>query len=161
MMQRIDLREFAPQDLSLVKTLVDRTIDVTYLPVFPEEAIRGYKAHHSREQILADASNGYTVVLEDGEAIIGTGTLLDRNIRRVFIDPAYQRKGLGRQVMHELEDRALANRASEVDLQTTVVSKEFYHSLGYTPVQEDHILVGNGQELAIYTMSKELLRRND
>jgi len=156
MIRNIKLREFTREDLETVKRLIYKTIEVSYSDVYPEEAIEYFKYYHSEEPILSDARDGYTIVLEFYEKIIGTGTLLCANIRRVFIDPSYQHKGFGKLVMHKLEERALAKGISTLDLSASLVSKRFYDSLGYVTQKEDYIPVMNEQKLSYYAMVKKL-----
>lgn len=54
--------------------------------------------YHSEKHIISDARDGYTIVMELNGKIIGRGTLSATNIRRVFINPAYQHKGFGKLV---------------------------------------------------------------
>lgn len=156
MIRDIKLREFRPADLQAVKRLVHKTIDISYYEAYPEEAIEFFKDYHSEEHILSDAIEGYTIVLECNGKIVGAGTLLGTNIRRVFIEPSYQHKGLGKLVMHELEERALAKGIATLDLEASLVSTRFYRSSGYVTQKEDYIPVRNKQKLSYYVMVKKL-----
>ena len=136
--------------------MIHTTIDISYPEAYPKGAIEFFKNYHSKEHIFNDAANGYTIVLESDGKIIGTGTLSGTNVRRVFIDPSYQRKGLGKLVMYELEKRALAKEITTLDLEASLVSKQFWDSLGYVTRKKDYIPVRNGQKLWYYKMVKEL-----
>ena len=156
MIRNIKLREFRRENLEAVKRLIYKTIDVSYHEVYPEEAIEYFKDYHSEEQILGDGREGYIIILECNGKIIGTGTLLGTNIRRVFIDPSYQYKGFGKSVMRKLEEHAFVNGISFLDLSASLVSKRFYDSLGYKIQKEDYIPVRNKQKLSYYAMVKKL-----
>lgn len=156
MKRNIKLREFRRDDLEALKSLIYKTVEVSYADVYPDEAIAYFKDYHSEENILSDAREGYIVILELNEKIIGTGTLLDTNIRRVFIDPSYQQKGFGKLVMHKLEERALEKGISILDLSASLVAKRFYDSLGYITQKEDYIPLENNQKLHYYEMIKKL-----
>ena len=155
MIRNIKLREFTREDLETVKRLIYKTIEVSYSDVYPEEAIEYFKDYHSEEHILSDARDGYTIILESNGKIIGTGTLLGTNIRRVFIDLSYQHMDFGKLVMHKLEKQASANGISILDLSASLVSKRFYDSLGYVTQKEDYIPVMNEQKLSYYAMVKK------
>jgi hypothetical protein len=86
----ICIREFKPSDLAAIGTLIYRTIDASYPAFYCEEAIAFFKHHHCDSNILKDVKESHTIVLEKNGQIIGTGTLLDNEIKRVFIDPAFQ-----------------------------------------------------------------------
>ena len=93
-------------------------------------------------------------LIDNDGKIIGTGTLLNTNIRRVFVDPSYQHQGLGKIIMRNLEEKALEVGINILDLSSSLVSKRFYDSLGYITQTEDYIDVGNNQKLYYYTMIK-------
>jgi GNAT superfamily N-acetyltransferase len=156
LIQNTKLREFRQEDVEALKRLIYKTIDISYHKVYPEEAIEYFKDYHTEEHILGDAIEGYTIILECDGKIVGTGTLLGTNIRRVFIDPSHQHKGLGKLVMHELEKRALEKGISILDLSASLVSKQFYDSSGYVTQKEDYIPVRNKQKLSYYAMVKTL-----
>jgi len=98
------IRRFTKDDLPVVKALIDRTIEVSYKAVYPVEAIEFFKNHHSREHILTDAERGCSILILAEKRIVGTGTLIGTNIRRVFVDPSVQGKGVGKMIMNDLED---------------------------------------------------------
>lgn len=66
---------------------------------------------------------------------MGTGTLLGKEISRVFVAPEFQWRGIGRLIMSCLERRAAENGANVVYLTSTAVSKAFYESLGYLVIE--------------------------
>lgn len=125
----MEIRRFKRRDLKEVKSLIDRTIEVSYRDAYPNEAIDFFKEYHSEEHILDDAEEGYSIVVVSNTRIVGTGTLLDTNIRRVFVDPSEQRRGIGKKIMGDLESRANKTGAEIVDLASSLTSKEFYDSL--------------------------------
>ena len=43
------LKRFESSNVRLLQALVHRTIDVSYSPVYPQEAIDYFKEHHSQE----------------------------------------------------------------------------------------------------------------
>jgi GNAT superfamily N-acetyltransferase len=104
--EKVILRIFEPADIEPVYILVMGTIDKSYTGVYPEEAIRFFKQYHCKENIYDDYLNGYTIIAELEREIVGTGTLLGANIRRVFVNKCYQGHGLGKLIMKKLENRA-------------------------------------------------------
>jgi len=150
------LRRFKKEDLEEMKRLIDRTIKVSYKEVYPDEAIAFFMEYHSEEHILDDAEKGYSIVVVLEGRIVGTGTLLGTNVRRVFVDPSVQRRGIGKRIMGELEGRAKRMGVETVDLDSSLVSKEFYDSLNYICDEETFISLENDQRLVYYKMKKRL-----
>jgi len=157
MIEDIQIREFKREDLRFVKHLINETIDISYAGVYPEEANELFKEHHSEENILNDAETGYTIIIEFDGMIIGTGTLVGTNVRRVFIDPPYQYRGVGKSIIHELEEYALRQDITDLELYATPVSKQFWSSRGFILQEEVQIPLENNQKLSYYKMIKTAL----
>ena len=156
MTQDYDIKEYSVDDLDDLYRLVQETIVISYSVVYPHEAVEAFIRYHSREQMQNDAEEGYTVILRVDDKIVGTGTLLDTSIKRVFIHPSYQGKGYGKAVIAMLEKKAAAQGVGTLDLAASLVSKQFYNSLGDTGDKQEFVPVGNGEKLYFYPMTKTL-----
>lgn len=154
--RNISIREFRSLDLGVVKSLIDRTIDTCYSSAYPKEAVQFFKDWHCDENILKGAREGYTFVLEKENQIIGTGTLLGDEVVRVFVEPVFQKRGVGKLIMQKLEEKALSTGIGVVRLDASLPSKKFYDSLGYMILEETSLEVENGKRLDYYKMEKPL-----
>jgi GNAT superfamily N-acetyltransferase len=137
----IQIREFGKEDLPSVYRLVQNTIDISYHEAYPIEAIEFFKDHHSKKNILNDAA---------------TGTLLGTNVRRVFVSPVHQHRGIGQLIAQELERKASLDKLVALDLASSLVARQFWESLGFVMQREDYVPVWNGQKLLFYRMAKTL-----
>ena len=158
--KQIKINEFKEVDLDKIKEIIDITIDKCYVNIYSPEAINYFKQCHSKENILSDAKRGTTLTLIDNLEIIGTGTLLGEEIKRVFVLRQYQGQGLGKLIMTHLEEHAVKERLKKVTLCSLLVSKKFYEKLRYTQIKENFIDLGNGEKLDHYEMFKELREDN-
>jgi GNAT superfamily N-acetyltransferase len=155
----ISVRTFKPSDRDTVKSLIQRTIDACYSDVYCKEAVRFFKDWHCDDRILNDAKEGYTIVVQKNNELVGTGTIVGDEIRRVFVEPAFQKQGFGKVIMRKLEAKALALRIHLVKLDASIPSKRFYDSLGYATLEETFLEVENHKRLDFYKMQKTLGRR--
>jgi GNAT superfamily N-acetyltransferase len=154
---QIRIREFQESDLEPVYEVVQESIAVSYPEVYPPEAVKLFLRDHSRERILEDARKGYCVVAENGEEIVGTGTLLESNhLRRFYINPACRFTGIGKKIYAEVEAKALEDRIDTLKLGASLLSKRFWESVGFELESEEAIPIENGQELLFYWMTKRL-----
>ena len=156
MKQNVQIRKLNEVDLPSVYRLIQDTIDTSYNRVYPAEAIEFFKDYHSKESILDNATNGLTIVVECNSGVVGTGTLLGTNIRRVFVNPIYQYKGIGILLVQELERKASLEKYATLDLEASLVSRQFWESLGFVIEREDYIPVKNDEKLYYYKMTKTL-----
>lgn len=150
------LREFRASDRFTVKSLVHRTIAVCYPAYYALEAVRFFTNSHDEQAIVRDAREGCTLVLEKTGRILGTGTLVGEEIKRVFVEPGLQQHGLGRFIMRQLEDKAASWGVGIVRLDASLPAKQFYDRLGYATVERTSLEVENGRRLDHFKMRKTL-----
>lgn len=149
-------RTFVETDLAAVKALVDRTIDVSYAGIYPPAVIRFFKEYHRQECILADAQMGHTLVIEEDGVLLATGTLLGTNVRRMFVDPDVQGRGLGFALLTSIEEYACRVGLTALDLSSSLPARDFYLHYGYRIDSEEAISLPDGGQLRFYAMSKAL-----
>jgi len=154
--QEIQIRPMKQADLQSVYVLIQNTIQLSYHKVYPVEAIEFFKNYHTKESIWNDAIEGYTAIAESNSKILGMGTLLSTSIRRVFVDPLHQHKGIGKFIVQELERKAVSEKLPALDLDSSLISRQFWESLGFILQKEDFIPVRNGKKLIFYRMAKTL-----
>jgi len=153
---RPTLREFRETDLFAVRSLVQRTIAVCYPEHYCMEAVRFFANYHNEQAILQDTRAGCTLVLNEAGHILGTGTLVGEEIKRVFVEPGLQKHGLGRLIMRHLEEKAALAGVETIRLDASLPARRFYDGLGYTVVEKAFLQVENGQSLDFFKMQKKL-----
>ena len=157
--ENIKVREFQPDDLPAVLEMIYRTIDISFAGVYPPSAWEHFKEHHSPKEILRDASEGETIVLEENDSIIATGTLVNGKITRVYVDAPQQGSGLGKRIMKILEQRAKDTGLQSLFLYSSTVAKPFYLGIGYRIEAGKAATMPDG-ELLEYIEMKKSLRSN-
>ena len=150
----VKIREFREADLPSVHRLVLNTIDISYRADYTPEVVEFFKDYHSPETIREDAEAGYTIVAVDGGAIVGTGTLRGTNVRRVFIDPARQKQGIGTLIVNELEQKAGRKGMYILDLSSALGARAFWERHGYSVREEHFAPERDGRIIHYYTMTK-------
>lgn len=143
-------------DLQSAYSLSQDTIQVSYHETYPVETIEFFADYHSKRSIWNDATSGYAVVAQSDDEIVGTGILLGTNIRRVFVSPKHQNKGIGKSIVQELVRMAQFEKLPALDLDSSLGAREFWESLGFVIQKEDHIPVRNGKRLLFFRMVKTL-----
>ncbi len=154
--EQISVRGFRLSDLENVKELINRTISISYNGFYVKEVMNYFDMYNWDGNILKAARDGCVVVVEAHGKIVGTGSVMGNVISRVFVDPGYQKQGLGKMIMKELERRAATNGVKTVQLRALANAKKFYESTGYSTVDKGLVEVDNGRHLDYYQMEKEL-----
>jgi N-acetylglutamate synthase-like GNAT family acetyltransferase len=135
---------------------MDTTIDTSY-SMFPSAYRQHWRdEHHSTEQIITEASEGYTLVVECDGRIVGTGNVLHEQIQSVFIHPEYQRRGYGTAVVHRLEDHVKRASVRILRVSALTPSKRFFEGLGYHVMSENRFRDEPLQHFKYYIMEKRM-----
>ena len=154
--RKVLIRKYSNEDLERLSFIVCATIKKSYLKFYSPEAIEYFLELHSKENMKKDIPKGFTCMLESEGKIIGTGSIVGNEIKRVFILPEYQGKGYGKKIMTIIEGAAINQGIRKVELCASLPSKDFYLALGYKIVRSTHFLVNNNKKLEYYDMEKNL-----
>jgi len=154
------IEKFNINDLDELHSLIVHTIKSCYFEYYPKEAIEYFISYTSKEGIEKDSADGYIIVIRNENEIIGTGTLINTHIKRVFVNPTYQGKGYGKIIMNELEEQAKKNGYKIVEIHSSLFAKKFYDSIGYKMFKIGKIKVENNEILYYQRMAKALINAN-
>lgn len=150
-LSQAELNEF-----EFVKAITHSTIKSVYPHYYPSGAVEFFLKHHSDEKILDDVKNGNVYLLrDDSDEYIGTVTVIDNEITRLFVLPEYQHKGFGRMLMDHAEI-VIAQNHKTIILHASLPAKNIYRRRGYVETGYNVIIAENGDYLCYDEMSKDI-----
>ncbi|MBR6664171.1 MAG: GNAT family N-acetyltransferase [Lachnospiraceae bacterium] len=142
-------------NLEQVYELVQETIQVVYPKYYLPEIVDMFREYHSREHVLQDITARNTYILWVGDTIVGTGTIQENHITRVYVLPRLQGKGYGTYIMKQLEERIRKNYDT-IDIDASLPACRLYQRLGYATVDHGIWECKNGVIQVYEIMKKEL-----
>ena len=71
--------------------------------------------------------------------IVGTACLFKDSVRKVFVDPNFEGKGIARRLMGRIEQAAISRGLAMLTVQSSVNAAGFYRKLGYRFVGEKEV----------------------
>ena len=152
----IQFRLFQLPDINVIQSLMKDTISTCYA-TFPLAYRQHWMDdHHSVDQILQEATEGLTLVMECEGRIIGTGNILGNRIQSIIVHPDFQRQGYGTVLMHHLEHLAKKNGITILHLSALTLSRPFFEQLGFHTVSEHHFKAENLRQFNYYIMEKRI-----
>ncbi len=95
------------------------------------------------EELIYDVMEPHSlhVVCVDRQEVVGTGrvTFWDREgvISQMAVDEAYRRRGIGREILHQLTESCKDYGLSTVTLNARINTMEFYLKSGFKPVRSN------------------------
>jgi len=145
----ISIRPFAEDDTAQVRDLFVR-VNRALAPPQMAEAFEGYIARSLREEIdripayYGEKDGGFWVAV-DGPRIVGMFGLEllsagAMELRRMYVDPGAQRRGIARRMLQFAEDECRRRNVARLDLSTSELqgpALSLYQNAGYELVREE------------------------
>lgn len=145
----------ANSDIALkIYELVQRTIKETYTRYYSEEAVDFFLALHNEESILKDISEGKVYAAVLGDDVIGTGTIDGDRVKRVFVLPEFQGRGMGSLIMDFLEGEIIKDHGA-VWLDSSLPAGKFWNGRGYIVKKYAECELENNKVLAFAIMCRD------
>jgi GNAT superfamily N-acetyltransferase len=104
------------------------------------------------------ANTGHVAVVDNQVTASGLLDLETGQVDAVFVDPAYMGRGIGRQMMDYLEERALQAELPHLILDSTLNAADFYRRCGFVGERIAQYQSPRGLTLACVPMIKHLAR---
>lgn len=149
-----DISKASIDNLDIIKDICDKTIMAIYPKYYPKGAVDFFINHHSIENIKKDILDGLVYIIKTDDEIIGTVTIVDNHINRLFVYPEFHKKGFGKAlfVFGEIE---IFKNFDKIILDASLPSKSMYLKNGYKDITYNKILTDNGDYLCYDMMEKK------
>jgi len=97
--------------------------------------------------------------MESDGYIVGTGTIKENEIKRLFILPQYQHNQFGSELLACLEDDIAIKEITTAQVYAHLHIYKWYQKCGYHIIAESAIDI-NGEQLPYYCMEKDVTAMN-
>lgn len=139
-----------------VTEIVKTTILSIYPKYYPRGAVQFFLNLHCEEHIKAAMEREEVYLLLSEGKVIGTGSIRDDEICRLFILPEYQRKGYGSKLMDVLEER-IFQKYLFIHIDASFPAESMYLKRNYQISSYKQIETENGDFLCYHVMEKRKL----
>lgn len=103
---------------------------------YSAEIINQVELSFSPQAILCLMTQRQVFVALLESRIVATASLDQDVVRSVFVDPAYQGKGIGRQLMKSIQSSAIAEGRNLLRVPSSITAEGFYASLGFIKIRD-------------------------
>ncbi|MDD3229821.1 MAG: GNAT family N-acetyltransferase [Oscillospiraceae bacterium] len=142
-------------EMTVVKGITRETIDVIYPRYYPVGAVDFFRSHHCDDNIYKDIENQCVYLLKDNQVNVGTITINENEISRLFVLPAYQHMGYGRYLLDFAEEK-IFRQFNEIKVDASLPAKQMYKVRGYVETEYHRIATSNGDVLCYDVMRKRM-----
>ncbi|MDD1964130.1 GNAT family N-acetyltransferase [Pseudomonas putida] len=122
----------APAISLIVEAALRKSNAQDYPPDVIEQVVQGF----SPSQVLKLMSLRQVYVACIDTHVVATASLAGNTVRSVFVDPAYQRQGIGSLLMAAIESVAVKSGIERLRLPSSITAQGFYLSLGFVKVRD-------------------------
>lgn len=152
----MSIKQAVVSELSVVKRISENTILEIYPHYYPKGAVDFFLNHHNENSILEDIrSNRVFLCLDDEQNVVGTVTIKENEICRLFVLPSYQGFGYGTEML-EFAEKSIKQQYSEIVLDASLPAKRIYQKRGYKEREFNTIQAECGDVLCYDVMAKEV-----
>lgn len=148
-----DIRRAGPADLPMVGFITRRTIGEVYPHYYPRGAVEFFLDWHNDKNILPDIESGEVYLIFDGGMAVGTVTLHEGEITRLYVLPQLQGRGYGRALL-DFAEKAVGEKYGKIRLEASLPAAAIYWKRGYRVVDILTEAEGHGDVLCWDVMEK-------
>lgn len=152
-MDKVTIKKARLDQTDKINEIVSKTIKEIYPKYYLNEIVDFFLELHNYNNINNDILKGNTYVIGCEATILGTGTMNQNAISRVYITPNNQHKGIGTKLMDYLEKEIIKNY-SYVNIDASLPAAEFYRKRGYEFLRQAEHSVANDKLLSYSIMRK-------
>ncbi len=143
-------------DFDIVREITHTTINEIYLHYYPNGAVNFFINHHNNDNIKNDISGNCVYLCYNLEqSAVGTVTIKNNEICRLFVLPNYQGNGYGRELL-DFAEITIAQNYDEIIIDASLSAKAIYLKRGYIEYEYHTIKTENNDYLCYDIMKKHI-----
>ncbi|WP_053119608.1 GNAT family N-acetyltransferase [Pseudomonas sp. P1.31] len=123
-------------DAAVISQIIIGTLRESNAQDYSAEIINQVERSFSPQAILCLMTQRQVFVALLGNRIVATASLDHDVVRSVYVEPAYQGKGIGRQLMKSIQSSAIAEGRNLLRVPSSITAEGFYASLGFIKIRD-------------------------
>lgn len=132
------------------------TVSEIYPHYYPKGAVEYFLAHHNEANIIKDIKENQVFLCFDLKRnVVGTVTIRENEICRLFVLPSRQGNGYGTELLDHAE-KIISHQYSKIILSSSLPAKNIYQKRGYKDTGFNIIPTDHGDFLCYDVMVKQV-----
>jgi GNAT superfamily N-acetyltransferase len=149
------IRKASSEDLASCSELIQQVIGQVNAKHYSPDIICAWQECNALPNLEEEIKRTDFIVYEEKGAIIGVGAIEGSHIKKVYVSPNYQGRGLGKMLLESLEQMARKNGFAECNLNSTINALNFYKKFGYEE-KGAYNIEKNGLSVTFTRMTKQI-----
>ena len=130
-MNPLEFRKATLTNAAMLSSMIKRTIRTSNSKDYDQQSIDLLCAIFEPEQVVARIRDELIFLCFLGTDLVGNVGLKRDYLRSLFVDPNYQKQGIGKVLVKYMEELAQKNAISGIMLHSSLTAQNFYTALGY------------------------------
>ena len=144
--------------LDIIEKITQQTISEIYPQYYSFGAVEFFIQHHNTTNIKSDIKAGNVYIeYDDMNNAVGTVTVKENEICRLFVLPNQQGKGYGTKLI-EFAENSILDKYDKIILDASLPAKRIYLKRHYKQTEYHIIETQNGDKLCYDVMEKNITK---
>lgn len=130
------IRNAMDADAPIISRIIVRTLRASNAQDYSSEIINQVEQSFFPQAVLRLLAQRQVLVATLGNHVVATASLDQDVVRSVFVEPAYQGRGIGRQLMARIQLVAIAGGLDELRVPSSITAEGFYASIGFKKIRD-------------------------
>ncbi|MBV4484555.1 GNAT family N-acetyltransferase [Pseudomonas sp. SWRI153] len=135
----IKIRNATTADAPAISGTIIKTLRESNARDYPTEVIDQVVENFSPSAVLPLLTVRLVLVATIDSQVVATASLDKDVVRSVFVEPDYQGKGVGRQLMESIQSIAVDAGFNLLRVPSSITAEGFYASLGFSKVRDEYL----------------------
>ncbi len=131
------IRKFRKQDTKRLCYLIRRCINETLKDYYPKDVVGFLHWENTPKRFLNRMhKRDICLVYEKDDKLFGSASLEGNDIKDVYVNPSYHRRGIGKGLIREIEKIALSKNMKKLKVMSSFNAQPFYEKCGFKKIRK-------------------------
>ena len=129
------IRKFKESDAKKVSYLVRKAQIEVVSPYYPKKIIETLFRRWTPSSVIARSKVREIFLAVEGNKILGIGALDRNELKHIYVNPLYHKKGVGKTLIQNIEKIARKRRIKKLIVKSHINSEGFYKKMGFKRIR--------------------------
>jgi len=130
------IRKFRKEDAAAASRIVKNGFQINNAPYYGKASIKEQVEANSPKNLIEKAKKVKYFVAAEKSTILGIGGYDWQKVHTLFVDPNWQRKGIGMKIMARILSEAKKDGIKHLDAWSTFQAEKFYSDAGFKKIKK-------------------------